>query len=93
MTSLNACVSEVEQALKSTMAMLSKVAGAAVIHVNMQLNFTDLVRLNAATGVVMTMGFKEDLEGYMAGLAESPVRTLRDVVEWNEAHAVGPNTG
>jgi amidase len=70
------------------MQTLAERAGAEVIDVNMDLSTSDLDDIDAAITTIMEASFREDVEEYMERLETSPVRTLRDIIEWNEAHAV-----
>jgi amidase len=70
------------------MQTLAETAGAEVIDVNMDLSTSDLDDIDAAITTIMEASFREDVEEYMERLETSPVRTLRDIIEWNEAHAV-----
>lgn len=82
----NTCVAEVERALVKTAKTIAE--HGEVLDVNMDLTFSDLSDLGFATQKIMTMGIKEDLPAYMAELDTSPIQTLRDLVDYNDAHAV-----
>lgn len=64
-------------------------AGAEVIDVDMDHDSADFEKLFEAEGLMLSIGFKEDLSAYLSQLVQSPVRTLEELVRWNEAHAVG----
>ncbi|KAI9635123.1 amidase signature domain-containing protein [Dioszegia hungarica] len=78
---------EVEKTLKATAETLAEKAGAEVIDVNMDLSTGDLDDIDTAIMTIMETSAREDMEEYMGRLEKSPVRTLRELIEWNEAHA------
>lgn len=88
MTKSDTCIEDTEASLKSTIEVLRK-EGADVVNVDMDMNFADLVDVQLAIqDSVMTMTIEEDLGKYLMDLEESPVRSLKDIVKWNDAHAV-----
>lgn len=82
------CVETVEDSMKSTMKMLHEQEGVSVVNVNLDVDYEHLLVAQNAANSLLTLGMREDMRKYLEGLEESPVRTLRDLVEWNEAHAV-----
>lgn len=68
-------------------------AGAEVLNVNVDLNFTEFKALVAAEQAIWLSDHKEDLGAYLADLEESPIRTIEELIEWNIEHAVSdPNS-
>ena len=63
-------------------------AGAEVLNVNMDLDFEGIKALIAAEQAIWLSDFKEDLGACLAELKESPVRTIKELIEWNIKHAV-----
>lgn len=63
-------------------------AGAQVVDVNFDLNHADLEVLDAASEAIMKHSFKEDLELYLNSLVSSPIRSLQELIRWNEERAV-----
>lgn len=82
------CTPHIEQSLKSAVEKLRSETGHEIVDVNMDLSYDDLVTLFDSVTELYTLGMREDLETYMRGLTESPIWTLRDLVEWNDEHAV-----
>ncbi len=41
----------------------------------------------------VTTEFREDLETYLWGLVESPIRTLKELIDFNEEHSVSNEPG
>jgi Asp-tRNA(Asn)/Glu-tRNA(Gln) amidotransferase A subunit family amidase len=75
-------------------AMLSAVAtmrnaGAEIMDVNMDISRDDIVEFFTKTENVMyNAGFKEDFGDYLTQLTESPVRSIEELIKWNEDYAV-----
>jgi amidase len=65
-------------------------AGAVVSDVHMDLNAADRRLVEDKMDECLFSEFKEDMGAYLAELRDSPVRTLQDLVHWNNNHAVSP---
>lgn len=84
------CVEETEETLRATMDLLER-EGADVSKLSMKLNFSDITEIDRAVVGLWLSGYKADMGTYLADLEESPVRTLEDLVDWNDAHSVSLN--
>jgi amidase len=82
------CIKDVESGMNSTIAILRTELGAEIIDVDMDLDPKDILEFEETAFDLLTMGMSEDMDIYLADLAESPVRNLKDLVMWNDAHSV-----
>lgn len=77
------------KAMHDTVATMRK-GGADVIDVDMDVKAEERQVLLKTELGMWRSDFKEDMTAYLAGLKESPVRSVEELVKWNEDHAVSP---
>ena len=73
------------------MAILAN-QGVKISDVNMDLEASDIMAVLVGLQSVMNIGMKSDLTTYLEGLTSNPVRRLREVIEWNDCHAVSADS-
>lgn len=83
-------IEEYKKAILNAANRMEQLGAEVIHHTDFDLIEAEVVKLKKAISATQTIAFKEDIESYMVTLVDSNVRTLEDLVNFNDKHAVRP---
>ncbi|KAK4688916.1 amidase, partial [Tremellales sp. Uapishka_1] len=81
------CVTDVRVSLYDAIVKMGNLGAEIVYEANMDLELQDINEMSHLLDLVFNSGFHDDLPVYLEGLEQSDVRSLRDLINFNDRHA------